>query len=250
MALYGVLTVGVFLLAGSAEGKCTLCETECELPFDGNKMEISVFKTVIPLFAYDCLFLQKVNVRYPGLNIREVTIDDIVNGAHEDRWFPVVSDALAGEDPNLEVMDLDHPWTRALSHRLMRLPPTIINGLRPKFVNKASDGGILSFPRLSNMIVPYFRADMFETHGVEYKTDSWASWTASLKALQQKVRSSAAGPADFLALHFRVDGDTRQKTGLMAGFFSGNDAGSLVDENGTVTANNPRALETLEMMLD
>ncbi|KAJ9436223.1 hypothetical protein DIPPA_32947 [Diplonema papillatum] len=241
------LLVAAFVYKANAD--CSYCNRRCDLLFNGTDGEkISVANGIIRVIvAQGCEFLESLNRKYPNLNINEVSLRDLTGGASDDEQFPIVADLMDAKDRNLEVIDFNNPWILPLAEQLMPLPESLLKGIRTKFFTRNSDGKALTIPREANALYMYYRSDLFANNSVEMRTDTWEAWTESLIELRDKVRIRSGDPA-WMPLHIDVVESAAMTSCLTMLFLSGENAGTVVENDGTVSINGPAGLKTLQMM--
>eukprot|EP00659_Diplonema_papillatum_P011583 gene11583-17844_t len=225
----------------TANADCSYCNRRCDLLFNGTSRveKISVSSNIIRIIVgQGCEFLESLNRRYPNLNINEVSLRELTGGASDDEQFPIVADLMDSEDRDLEVIDFNNPWILPFSEQLMPLPDSLLQGIRTKFFTRNSEGHALTIPREANALYMFYRNDLFVENGVEMRTDTWEAWTQSLIELRDKERIRSSNPA-WMPLHIDAIESAAMTSCLTMLFLSGENAGTVVENDGTVSINGP-----------
>ncbi|KAJ9461005.1 hypothetical protein DIPPA_30570 [Diplonema papillatum] len=231
------------------QADCAECLKKCNLPFNGTTSEISVMDAVMEILEHRCEFLEDIDEKYQGLNIRMVSLGDILNNAPNTQRFSRLSDALYSEHPHLEVMDLDDPWVVPLTQWLQPLPPSVTIGIKDKFIKRDLANNSLSMVRWPNQYTMYYRKDLFDKHNISLRFDSWENWTEDVKLLQEKERI-ARNDSEYRAMHIEASGSVNTRVNLFSGLLSGANGGDFVERDGRVSINNPNAIGAMNMILD
>ena len=171
-----------------------------------------------------------------------------------EQQFSLLGEMLAMGGTQMEVVRLDVQWTIPLADNLAPVTHPGINAssIRKKYRQYDREGRLMTVPYQSNQQVIYYRRDLFAKHGLTYKHGTWEEFYATLKELQTKERASraAAGhpnPDSFYGFSTIAGSSANRIAYVFATLLSIFDGGRVVDVNGTVTVNNPGAIQTMAM---
>ncbi|KAJ9461003.1 hypothetical protein DIPPA_30588 [Diplonema papillatum] len=240
---------GCCLLPAAVHADCPGCLTHCGYAFDGTESSISVFTSVLFMLEDNCAFQKKIYEKYPGLEIRRASLNDITMGASSALRFPMMIDALEAKNDALEVMELDNPWVVPFAQWLQPLPANVTTGIRDKFINKDTAGNALSIVRWPNQYQMHYRKDLFDKHNITLRHDTWEHWTEDVQLLQEKEQI-ARNDSEYRAFHFEATGSTTTQTNLLSAFLGGAGAGHMVEPDGTVSINNENTVRMFKLMVD
>eukprot|EP00755_Sulcionema_specki_P030759 Sspe_Gene.95103::Locus_67429_Transcript_2_3_Confidence_0.500_Length_1439::g.95103::m.95103/K10236/thuE; trehalose/maltose transport system substrate-binding protein len=163
-----------------------------------------------------------------------------------EHQFQLYSEMLSAEDVSMEVLMLDTQWTHPLTDFLVDLSFLDLSHVRKKYVEvEERTGRVLGVPNKPNQQGFLYRKDLFAKHGLEYPDQSWEQFEEVLTELQRRER--AAGNTDFYPLGIALGKSTNRATFNFVTLLSGLDGGQIIEADGRVTVNNPRAARMLEM---
>jgi trehalose/maltose transport system substrate-binding protein len=157
------------------------------------------------------------------------------------RYFEYL-DLLARGDGSIDILQIDVVWPSALAEQLVDLtehvPADTLSQHLPAIVaNNTVDGRLVAMPWFSDAGILYYRADLLEKYRAPVPA-TWSDLADAALLIQQGER--AAGNAEFWGLVFQG----QAYEGLTCNALEWIEAaggGRIVDDDGTVTVNNPAA---------
>jgi trehalose/maltose transport system substrate-binding protein len=152
---------------------------------------------------------------------------------------------LAAGASDIDVFQVDVIWPGILGHHFIDLAPYTKGAEKAHFpaivANNTVSGKLVAMPWFTDAGVLYYRKDLLEKYG-QKPPATWAELTQVAKAVQDGERK--AGNDKFWGFVFQG----RAYEGLTCNALEWVDSfggGSVVDEGGAITINNPRAAEAL-----
>jgi len=157
------------------------------------------------------------------------------------RYFAYL-DLLARRDGSIDILQVDVIWPSALADQLVDLAEHVpADTLRQHFpalvANNTVGDRLVAMPWFTDAGMLYYRTDLLEQYGVEVP-ETWSDLADAALLIQDGER--AAGNGDFWGLVFQG----QAYEGLTCNALEWIEAaggGRIVDDDGTVTVNNPAA---------
>ncbi|MDR5865504.1 ABC transporter substrate-binding protein [Halomonas koreensis] len=155
---------------------------------------------------------------------------------------------LGSESSDIDVMMVDVVWPGLLGNHLVDLndylPEETTDGFFPALIdNNTVDGRLVALPWFTDAGLLYYRKDLLEKHGHSVP-ETWQELTETAEAIQAAERE--AGNDDFWGYSFQG----RAYEGLTCNaleWVASHGGGTLVDAEGEVTIDNPRAAAALDL---
>ncbi|XKE44765.1 ABC transporter substrate-binding protein [Halomonas organivorans] len=155
---------------------------------------------------------------------------------------------LGSESSDIDVMMVDVVWPGLLGNHLVDLndylPEDTTDGFFPALIdNNTVDGRLVALPWFTDAGLLYYRQDLLEKHGHSVP-ETWQELTETAEAIQAAERE--AGNDDFWGYTFQG----RAYEGLTCNaleWVASHGGGTLVDAEGEVTIDNPRAAAALDL---
>ncbi|SDG41087.1 ABC transporter substrate-binding protein [Thalassobaculum litoreum] len=154
---------------------------------------------------------------------------------------------LAAQGDDIDILQIDVVWPGVLAPHLVDMRAHNADAGTGHFEalidNNTVDGKLLALPWWTDAGVLYYRADLLEKYGFEPPT-TWAQMTDAAKTIMEKER--AAGDDDLWGYVWQG----KSYEGLTCDALEWVDSyggGAIVNAEGEVTINNPKAVEALEM---
>ncbi|UYG06976.1 ABC transporter substrate-binding protein [Halomonas sp. M4R1S46] len=155
---------------------------------------------------------------------------------------------LGSQSSDIDVMLIDIVWPGLLDDHLVdlaeHLPEDATEGFFPALVdNNTIDGRLVAMPWYTDAGVLYYRKDLLEKYGHEVPA-TWQQLTEIAEDIQDAERE--AGNDDFWGFSFQG----RAYEGLTCNaleWVASHGGGTLVDDQGEVTIDNPRAADALDL---
>ncbi|TFH86327.1 ABC transporter substrate-binding protein [Billgrantia azerbaijanica] len=155
---------------------------------------------------------------------------------------------LGSGSSDIDVLMVDIVWPGMLDNHLADLgeylPADATHGFFPALIdNNTVDGRLLAMPWYTDAGLLYYRKDLLEKYGHEVP-ETWQELTATAEAIQAAERE--AGNDDFWGFSFQG----RAYEGLTCNaleWVASHGGGTLVDGEGKVTIDNPRAAAALDL---
>jgi trehalose/maltose transport system substrate-binding protein len=153
---------------------------------------------------------------------------------------------LAARSGDIDVLQLDVVWPGILGAHLLDLAPHVdratLDAHFPAVVaNNTVDGRLVAMPWFTNAGVLYYRRDLLEKHGRQVPA-TWEALADTAQAIMQAER--AAGDSRLWGFVFQG----RAYEGLTVNaleWIASHDGGTIVEADGRITVNNPRAAAAL-----
>lgn len=159
--------------------------------------------------------------------------------------FSLYVQLLASRSPDIDVLQIDVVWSGMLATHLADLKPALgkaTKGMFPALVrNNSVDGRLVAIPWYIDAGVLYYRRDLLEKYGLR-PPETWAEMTRAAAAIQAKERAS--GNRRIWGYVFQGKAYEGLTCNMLEWVVSRN-GGRFVDDDGTITANNPRAVAAL-----
>jgi len=159
--------------------------------------------------------------------------------------FSLYVQLLASRSPDIDVLQIDVVWSGMLATHLADLKPALgsrTRGMFPALVrNNSLDGRLVAIPWYIDAGVLYYRRDLLSKYGFA-PPETWTEMTRTAAAIQAKER--AAGNKRIWGYVFQGKAYEGLTCNMLEWVVSGN-GGRFVDDDGTITANNPRAVAAL-----
>ncbi len=155
---------------------------------------------------------------------------------------------LSARSTDIDVFQIDVIWPGTLSAHLVDLRPYVdASLLDPHFPsvveNNTVDGRLVAMPWFTSAGVLFYRKDLLARYDFE-PPETWAQLTRIAEHIQRAER--AAGQQRMQGFVFQAKGYEGLTCDALEWVHSFG-GGTLVDESGAVTINNPRAVAALEM---
>jgi len=149
---------------------------------------------------------------------------------------------LAAGATDIDVFQIDVIWPGILSNHFIDLAPHVEGAESEHFEaivqNNTVDGQLVAMPWYTDAGVLYYRSDLLEKYGLE-PPDTWDDLTAAAQKIQEGERSEGSG--NFWGFVWQG----RAYEGLTCDaleWVASHNGGTIVDDSGKVTINNPEAI--------
>ncbi len=155
---------------------------------------------------------------------------------------------LAAEAADIDVFQIDVIWPGILGRHLLDLASrvedaTLAAHFQPIVANNTVAGRVVAMPWFTDVGLLYYRKDLLEKYGAPVPT-TWEELTVTAKRIQEAERE--AGNAKMWGFVWQG----RAYEGLTCDALEWIDSfggGTIVDDSGKVTVNNPRAARALDL---
>ncbi len=154
---------------------------------------------------------------------------------------------LASRARDIDVLQIDVVWAGMLASHLTDLKPYVGDTPKAHFPvlieNDTIDGRLVAMPWWTDVGVLYFRKDLLAQHGLS-PPGTWQEMTVAAKKIMDAER--AAGNPRLWGFVFQG----KAYEGLTCNALEWIDSfggGTLIDANGNITVNNPRAIAALSL---
>ena len=154
---------------------------------------------------------------------------------------------LASGTDEIDVLQIDVVWAGVLASHLADLRPYVGDAPADHFAslieNDTVEGRLVAMPWWADVGVLYYRKDLLKRHGI-VPPQTWQDMTAAAQAVQNAER--AEGNARLWGFVFQG----KAYEGLTCNALEWIDSfggGTIVDTQGRITINNPRAVEALSL---
>ncbi len=175
-----------------------------------------------------------------------VTVTPTPNDASER--LALYQQLLAAGSSDIDVFQIDVIWPGILGSHLLDLRKYVSDQaftahFEPMAANNIVGGRLVAMPWFTDAGLLYYRKDLLEKYGAEVPT-TWEDLTATARTIQDAER--AAGNEKMWGFAFQA----RAYEGLTCNALEWIDShagGSIVDDDGKVTVNNPRAIAAIDL---
>jgi trehalose/maltose transport system substrate-binding protein len=153
---------------------------------------------------------------------------------------------LAAGNPDIDVYRVDVIWAPQLADHFVDLAPHAGEAAGEHFEaiidSQTVEGRLVALPMFADAAALYYRADLLEKHGHAVPA-TWAELTETAAAIQEAERAEGhSGLHGFVFQGAAYEGLTCNGLEWLAS----HGGGAVVEPDGTVSVNNPRAAEALE----
>lgn len=173
---------------------------------------------------------------------------NVIFTPHEpDELLDLYQQDLVARSPDIDIYQIDVIWPGILANHFVDLTPYAKGAEKEHFAsivqNNTVDGKLVSMPWFTDAGVLYYRKDLLEKHGEKVPT-TWEELTATAKKIQDAER--AAGNDQMWGFVWQgkaYEGLTCDAVEWIVSY----GGGTIVDEKGTITIDNPQAAAALDM---
>ncbi|MBL4785090.1 MAG: ABC transporter substrate-binding protein [Cohaesibacteraceae bacterium] len=154
---------------------------------------------------------------------------------------------LAAENADIDIYRTDVIWAPQLAKHLVDLTQATKDVVGDHFdaiiESQTVNGKLVALPLFTDAPALYYRKDLLEKHGAKVPA-SWAELASTAKLIQDKERSAGnSGIHGFVFQGNAYEGLTCDALEWV----KSNGGGQIVEPDGTISINNPRAAEALTM---
>jgi trehalose/maltose transport system substrate-binding protein len=158
-----------------------------------------------------------------------------------ERYFEYL-DLLGRGDPEIDVVQIDVIWPSAFADQLVDLGDQVAAQERDQYfpallANNTVDGRLVALPWFTDAGLLYYRSDLLAKYQLEVP-QTWSELADAALVVQEGER--AAGRAEFWGLVFEGQAYERLTCNALE-WIASSGGGRIVDEDGTVTVDNPAA---------
>jgi trehalose/maltose transport system substrate-binding protein len=156
---------------------------------------------------------------------------------------------LAAQSPDIDLIQFDVIWPGILAPNMADLGPALQDaGLSDKFyqrilTNNTVDGAVVGAPWFTDAGMLYYRTDLLEKYGYSDPPTSWDELETMAQTIQDGER--AAGNSEFWGFVWQGNAYEGLTCDALEWQFS-NGGGSIVENDKTISVNNPQAVEAFE----
>jgi len=178
-------------------------------------------------------------------NEHEVTLVSTPNSTTER--LALYQQLLAAGATDIDVFQIDVIWPGILGNHFIDLAPYSDGAEAEHFeaivANNTVDGRLVAMPWYTDAGVLYYRTDLLEKHGFE-PPETWQQLTETAEAIQAAERE--AGHDQLWGFVFQGKAYEGLTCNALEWIVSHN-GGTIVDESGQVTINNPQAVAAIDL---
>ncbi|SPJ32098.1 ABC transporter substrate-binding protein [Kushneria phyllosphaerae] len=154
---------------------------------------------------------------------------------------------LSSRSGDIDVFQIDVVWPGMLAPHLIDLNEHLPKGATDGFFeaivdNNTVDGRLVAMPWFTDAGVLYYRKDLLDKYGLEVPA-TWEALTDAAHTVQAGERK--AGHGDFWGYVFQGRAYEGLTVNALEWIASYPDGGTIVDEDGKITVNNPQAAKAL-----
>lgn len=151
---------------------------------------------------------------------------------------------LSAQNADIDVYRTDVIWAPQLAEHLVDLTEAtadVVGDHFPAIIESQTvDGKLVALPMFTDAPALYYRADLLEKHGMEPPT-TWAELAETAQAIVE-----AEGDPNLLGFVFQGAAYEGLTCNALE-WVKSNGGGQIVEPDGTISINNPQAVEALEM---
>ena len=189
------------------------------------------------------------NMTNGELYVHPVTDDTLVGmefakNLNEER-YSMFEAMLAAKSNAVEVLYLDTQWMKPLEDHLAPLDPKLADNFYPKWITRNPKGDVVGISTRGSSQTMYYRRDLFDLHNLGDFPTTWNEFTTKLTILRDKERIRRNDSSWYPFAMATDDGSANQLVYGLISLLSGHGGGGIVEDNGEITINNPRAAEAL-----
>ncbi len=152
---------------------------------------------------------------------------------------------FAAKSADLDIVNVDVVWPGIIKDHLIDLRPYTGGAEKVHFpaivANNTVDGRLVAMPWFTDAGMLYYRRDLLDKYG-ERVPSTWEDMARIAKRIQDAERK--AGRTDLHGYLFQARAYEGLSCNVME-WFTSYSAGSVIDEHGRVTVNNPAAVKAL-----
>ncbi len=154
---------------------------------------------------------------------------------------------LSAGNEDIDVYRTDVIWAPQLADHLVDLSEAAGEEAKAHFASiiqsQTVDGRLVALPFYADAPALYYRSDLLQEYGLE-PPETWAALEAAAKTIQEGER--AKGAADFHGFVFQAAAYEGLTCDALE-WVKSNGGGQIVEPDGTISINNPKAAEALDM---
>eukprot|EP01060_Flectonema_neradi_P030680 TRINITY_DN4504_c4_g1_i1.p1 TRINITY_DN4504_c4_g1~~TRINITY_DN4504_c4_g1_i1.p1 ORF type:complete len:1161 (+),score=250.80 TRINITY_DN4504_c4_g1_i1:63-3485(+) len=252
--MYRVLLTTVWASAVSVQGQDAQPICGVDFAESGSKeLNIQDIRSDLELFC-DGVTDFNNNIHDKDVRVRFSTDDDVKGEALtlSEVKFDLYAEMLASESTTIELPKLDTQWVEGVKEHLVDLSDPSLNinvdNIFDIWRKKDMEGRLVGIPIQPNRITMYYRKDLFDKYGHTWNHDSWEVFETTLLDIQTKERADRLSKGlddDFWGFTIPTDDSTNRMMYMLVSLLSGHDGGGVVEDDGTVSINNPNAVKTI-----
>ncbi|WP_216319575.1 ABC transporter substrate-binding protein [Deinococcus aestuarii] len=154
---------------------------------------------------------------------------------------------LAARSSDIDVYQLDIIWPGLLSQHFVdmkgKVPAAELSRHFPRIVEANTvNGKLVALPWFTDAGLLYYRTDLMKKYGYSAAPKTWAELATMAKKIQDGERPSNSTFAGFVFQGKNYEGLTCDALEWISSF----NGGTIVDNTGKITINNPRAAQALD----
>ena len=163
--------------------------------------------------------------------------------------FALYMQMMAAQSPDIDVFQIDIIWPGLIASHFVDLTPYLPEGLKeqhfPSIIeNNTVDGQLVAMPWFVDAGLLYYRKDLLERHGAGVP-EQWSDLGTTAEKIQAAEREAGNGRMWGYVFQGRAyEGLTVNALEWIASF----GGGTIVDDSGDVTVNNPQAAAALDLV--
>ncbi|MEO1018358.1 MAG: ABC transporter substrate-binding protein [Pseudomonadota bacterium] len=154
---------------------------------------------------------------------------------------------LSAQNPDIDVYTTDVIWAGQLAAHFVDLSPAaadVVDQHIPAIVESQTiDGRLVALPQFTDAPALYYRTDLLEKYG-KTPPETWTELEATAREIMEAER--AAGNDQLWGYVFQGAAYEGLTTNVLE-WVASNGGGTFVDADGEITADNPQAIEALDM---
>jgi trehalose/maltose transport system substrate-binding protein len=154
---------------------------------------------------------------------------------------------LAAQNTDIDVYQTDVIWAPQLANQLVDLTEAtrdVVGAHFPSIIESQTvDGRLVALPVFTDAPALYYRKDLLDKYGAKVPT-TWAELTETAKLVMDKERE--AGNTDMWGFVFQGNAYEGLTCDALE-WVKSNGGGQIVEPDGTISVNNPKAAEAINM---
>jgi trehalose/maltose transport system substrate-binding protein len=155
---------------------------------------------------------------------------------------------LAAQNADIDVYQTDVIWAPQLANQLVDLTEAakdVVGQHFPSIIESQTvDGKLVALPVFTDAPALYYRKDLLDKYGAKVPT-TWAEMAETAKMVMDKERE--AGAKDMWGFVFQGNAYEGLTCDALE-WVKSNGGGQIIEADGTISINNPKAAEAIEMV--
>eukprot|EP00755_Sulcionema_specki_P008656 Sspe_Gene.41556::Locus_20110_Transcript_1_1_Confidence_1.000_Length_3484::g.41556::m.41556 len=195
-------------------------------------------------------YCRTIPALYNSSDISVTIVDErSLVGDYYGRWYSedqllVLEDLLRSGSTALEVIEFDEPWVGVLQEYMKPVDLNAPQNVGVRHLATNNHGEVIGYPKAFNLQVMVYREDLFRKYGYTSWPSTWDEFDEAVRDIQYKERK-ARNSSNFYGFTVATDDSSNAITYTLVSVLSGDGGGGIVEDDGHVSINNPRAVRSM-----